>query len=267
MSRHRVKPADVILDLLRGARTQGRTAAYLIETGALFGINENTLRVTLSRLQTRGTIESPARGRYRLTATADPINDFVDRWRLGEARVTPWDGRWLFIHLADPCAKGHWAIDAFGFRPLDSGLNVRPANLNLELADLKQLLCAIGLPDSTMLIEGRSDQDDGAWQSLWPCAEISREYRAMTDRLGASAARLDRMDLDTARIETFQLGGEAIHLLAKDPLLPSEFVDTSARHMLWQTLRDYDIAGQRIWATGKKDHESSLPIPRLANEV
>ena len=89
----------------------------------------------------------------------------------------------------------------------------------------------------------------------------------MTRRLKESAAQLDAMDQEAARIETFQLGGEAIHLLAKDPLLPSEFVDTEAREALWRTLRDYDVAGQRIWATSKKDQSSSLPIPRLANEA
>ena len=267
MSRQRVKPADVLLDLLRGARAQGRTAAYLIETGALFGINENTLRVTLSRLQARGTIESPERGRYRLTTTADPINEFVDRWRLGESRVKPWDGRWLFVHLAEPSNRSRWALDALGFRLLRPGLSVRPANLNLDREQLKRLMCSIGLPASALLIEGETDSEDGAWRALWACDEISDEYRSMTRRLKESAAQLDAMDQEAARIETFQLGGEAIHLLAKDPLLPSEFVDTEAREALWRTLRDYDVAGQRIWATSKKDQSSSLPIPRLANEA
>jgi DNA-binding transcriptional regulator PaaX len=72
------------MDMLRGAPASGRRVAYLIETGSLFGFPENTVRVTLSRLQARGLIESPERGRYKLAPTADPVNEFVERWRLGE---------------------------------------------------------------------------------------------------------------------------------------------------------------------------------------
>ena len=90
MSRTRTRPGDVILDLLRSARGRRQSASSLIERGALFGFSENTIRVTLSRLMSRGRIESPRRGEYRLSPETDALNDFVERWRLGEDRIRPW---------------------------------------------------------------------------------------------------------------------------------------------------------------------------------
>ncbi len=102
MARARTRPGDVILDLLRSARGRRQSVSALVERGALFGFSENTIRVTLSRLMSRGRIESPGRGEYRLSPETDALNDFVERWRLGEDRVRAWQpGHWLLAHLAD----------------------------------------------------------------------------------------------------------------------------------------------------------------------
>ncbi|MDZ7686030.1 MAG: hypothetical protein U5O39_14265 [Gammaproteobacteria bacterium] len=267
MTRHRAKAGDVLLDLLRGAGAEARTAAYLIENGELFGFTENTVRVTLSRLQSRGVIESPARGCYRLAQTADPVNEFVERWRLGEHRVRPWNGRdWLFVHTTDESGRSRWAMEAAGLRQVRSKLFVRPDNLNLSLEALEDLLERIGLEKSALFIAGEPAGDSASgWMKLWPCDMLSAEYRTMADRLAASLERLPSLDTETARIETFRVGGEGIHLLAKDPLLPAPFVDIEARRRLWSTMCEYDARGREIWAVSRRDKDSSLPIPRLAN--
>ena len=117
MPGHREKPADILLDLLRGAKHEGRRTAQLIESAALFGIQENTVRVTLSRLNSRGLVVSPSRGRYRLAEAADPINVFVERWREGENRIRPWEHRqWLLCHPGSDDDRTAWSLDALGFR-------------------------------------------------------------------------------------------------------------------------------------------------------
>lgn len=267
MSRQRAKAGDVLLDLLRGAGAAGREAAYLIENGELFGFTENTVRVTLSRLQARGVIESPARGRYRLAQTADPVNEFVERWRLGESRVRAWNGRdWLFVHAAGESGRGRWALEAAGLRELQGGLFVRPDNLDLALEALEDLLKRIGLSQQALFVAGEPAGDSSSdWMTLWPCDVLSADYRTMTDRLTGSLERLASLDIETARVETFRIGGEGIHLLAKDPLLPAPFVDIEARRRLWSTMCEYDARGREIWAASRKDEDGSLPIPRLAN--
>ena len=66
-------------------------------------------------------------------------------------------------------------------------------------------------------------------------------------------------------MESFRLGGEGIHVLAKDPLLPQELIDTALRANLWQTMIDYDRLGREIWSGGKREGGASMPVPGLAN--
>lgn len=268
MSRDRNRPSDVILDLLRGAPGAGRSASYLIDSGKLFGFSDNIIRVNLSRLQRRGLIESPARGQYRLAPTADPLNTFVERWRLGEDRVRPWTPHcWLLMsdrHSTEPHTASAWALDALGFRRIAPNLQVRPDNLALGLDELKQLAASIGVPKDMILLCSTT-RDDKDWPSLWDSKSIDRDYASMIRRLEDSRSALADMSLEDARLETFKLGGAAIHLLAKDPLLPDSFVDTRARLTLWQVLLDYDTAGKRIWANSRKERDGGLPVPRLPN--
>lgn len=272
MTRNRARPADYLLDMMRGAGETGRSAAYLVETGRLFGFSDNIVRVTLSRLQARGVIESPSRGQYRLAETADPLNEFVERWRLGEARVRPWDGStWVIVHQPEASERGPWALDAIGFRPVDAGLFARPDNLSMTAEASRELLVSIGLPTTSLFVLGAPiGGQANDWPSRWDGNALNREYEDMTRRLEESASRLAGLDVDTARIETFRLGGEGIHLLAKDPLLPATFVDVGARERLWAAMNDYDAAGKAIWAASDRDNDidedNGLPIPRLASE-
>jgi phenylacetic acid degradation operon negative regulatory protein len=48
-------------------------------------------------------------------------------------------------------------------------------------------------------------------------------------------------------VECFTLGGQAIRLLAFDPLLPAPIVDEGQRRSLVEAMRRYDRAGRRTW--------------------
>ena len=72
------------------------------------------------------------------------------------------------------------------------------------------------------------------------------------------------MSRDDARLETFRLGGEVIHALAKDPLLPGELVETGARAGLWHAMLDYDARGKAIWASAEGEKPGTMPVPQLA---
>jgi len=267
MSRERTRPSDVILDLLHSARGRSQAASALIESGALFGFSENTIRVTLSRLMARGRIESPHRGLYRLSPETGALNDFVERWRLGERRVRPWDGeRWVFAHATAPVPASVWALDALGFRPVRDGLFARPDNLALEAAELRDLAASIGLADEVLLLAGSAlDGADAAdWFQAWAPEALNADYRDALARLEASAASLDALPDDAARLECFRLGGEMIHRLAKDPLLPEAVVDSDARAALWRATLDYDRQGKDIWGRANHGELKHMPHPQLA---
>jgi len=263
----RTRPSDTLLDLLRGAGRRGRSARSLIAVAEQFGLGENTVRVTLSRLVARGVVESPDRGRYRLTARTDSLNEFVERWRLGESRVRPWAPReWLFAHRADDVRDDAWALEALGFREVRAGLHARPDNLTLTLDELRCLGTGIGLAPRTLLVAGRlpGETDASPWRESWDPAALNGGYATMVERLRSSGARLPQLPLAGARLESFRLGGEAIHLLAKDPLLPDGFVDVAARAALWREMVAYEAIGTVAWAGAFHEPTDSMPIPQLA---
>ncbi|MCB1683881.1 MAG: hypothetical protein R3E82_01920 [Pseudomonadales bacterium] len=279
MSRERSRPSDVILDMLRSARSRRRSVQSLIAAGRLFDLTENTMRVTLSRLMARGIIESPARGLYRLADTTDALNDFVERWRLGDKRMRPWtSGHWLFAHQAPASGTSNpatgdtgsslWALDALGFREVQTGLHVRPDNLNLTLAGLRELARSIGLAGTTLLFCGTPETGAAEkWPELWNPRQLDRDYGNALERLEASTARLPALPQEAACLECFSLGGEMIHRLAKDPLLPEQFVNASARTRLWRRMLDYDALGKEIWTRGRQGAMDRMPHPKLASGV
>ena len=59
-------PKSLILNLMRAAEGRPVTAADAVTSAALFGIRENSVRVTLVRLAAAGMIESAGRGTYKL---------------------------------------------------------------------------------------------------------------------------------------------------------------------------------------------------------
>jgi phenylacetic acid degradation operon negative regulatory protein len=265
MSRQRTKPSSVVLDMLRSARSRRRTVRSLIDAGALFGFSENTMRVTLSRLNARGLIESPERGLYRLTEQTDALNDFVERWRLGEARVREWQpGTWVLAHVQGDLAASAWALDALGFREIRTALYARPDNLALSHAELRTLAESIGLKPSVLLMAGTPEGEGvSEWVKAWHPTRLEDDYADALERLDASAKRLPSLSRTEAMLECFTLGGEMIHRLAKDPLLPGEFVDCAARGALGQAMLDYDQLGKRIWAAGKDDTLRHMPRPQM----
>ena len=255
------------MDMLRSARTRQRSARSLIAAGALFGHTENTMRVNLSRLTARGLIVCPRRGLYSLARQTDSLNDFVERWRLGEGRIRPWTGgNWLFAHVEAAGKASSWALDALGFRAVREGLYARPDNLNLSTEVLHELAAGIGMSSEVLLLcsNGVPDALARRWFPAWQPAALNARYHDGLARLAESTRRLRSLPPDEARLESFALGGTVIHQLAKDPLLPDSQVEVSARRALWQAMLSYDALGQEIWAEGKTDNLLHMPRPQLA---
>lgn len=260
-----MKPSSVILDLLRTYPPQkGTGVKTIMATGAMFGFNENLMRVNLSRLVSKGVVENFRRGHYRLTNHTDPLNDFVESWRLGEARIRDWDGHsWLLLHHdIAPSDKRDWALDAMGFRPISESLWLRPDNLALVQGELEQRLIVLGVENTCLLAGGcnvaRRWQE--AFEAHFDFPAMAARYAHHLESLKVSLARLESMPIEKALKESFLLGGEVVHLLAKDPLLPAEYIDTTTRESLWRTMLDYDTKGREIWGKRGREQPNTMPI-------
>ena len=126
----------LIMNLLVAAVDWPLTARNAISAGALFGVSESSIRVTLNRLTTEGLIETRERGVYQLTPYARAMADDVRGWRHALKQLKSWKGHWVGVQTAhlgrsDRAAlrRRERALDLSGFRELERGLHIRPDNL------------------------------------------------------------------------------------------------------------------------------------------
>ena len=253
-----MKPANLVLDLLRTYGRKGTCVRGLMDTARMFKITDNAMRVTLSRLVGRGLIEKVSRGHYRLAEGSDPINDFVEEWRLGERRRRNWqEHRFLIAHSGTLREKDTWVLHATGFREFRAGLWLRPDNLIRQGDTLQAWLRNLGLSDGCLMAEKAElgSDDEQRLVASYDIEALNRQYLALTRSLETSADRLSSLPGAAAMKESFTLGGRALQVLAKDPCLPTEIQNPAGRRRLWQIMLDYDELGRRVWA----DTPDTLP--------
>lgn len=250
-------PKNVIVDLLRMTRQHSVSSKSLIDTGSLFGFNANAIRVTLTRLVSNGVLESDARGMYRLAKKTDPISSYIENWRLGEERRIPWNGNaWLACHLPKKPQRSARsnslkALNFLGFREGLDNVWVRPANLHYSFQEIDKLLTHLGVETAATLmqVDNISSKVSKRWQhQLWNTKALSFGYREGLEKIEASLKNLPNLNSKEAMAESFIVGGEAIHILAKDPLLPDEIFETHERDELHRAMLNYDEVGREIWA-------------------
>ena len=175
----------------------------------------------------------------------------------------PWSGAWIGVFDAsvprsDRAAlrRHERAMRLRGFRELQGGLWIRPANLRDSVAELREHLRALGLHPAALVV-GLHDLDDDARAkatSLWDTAAMLATYRALTDELLASKSKLERLPLDTAAAESMVLGRDVIRHINLDPVLPEELMPHRALTNLIRTMTDYDQQARQIWRRFMRAH-------------
>jgi len=252
----KAEPRPLILNLLLGAAGRRLAAREAVAACALFGIRENSVRVTLARLSAAGLVEAVDRGEYRLGPGAASLADDVSTWRDAERRVRDWNGDWLAAHVGDLGRSDRAvlrararALELLGLRELDRGLYLRPDNLAGGVAAVRARLLALGLePEAAVFVaRGFDAARERRAVALWDGRALTRAYRDTHGRLDAWLARADSLALDTAARESFLLGNDAIRQLVFDPLLPAPLVDVDARRAFADAVARFDAAGHAIW--------------------
>jgi phenylacetic acid degradation operon negative regulatory protein len=257
-------PKSLTLDLLSTLAGGTMPVGALVEAAALFGIQENALRVALARLLAAGQVERDERGRYRLGAQAAPIDRRVTSWRRAGERVRPWDESWLGVHTAGlaprpaerQLRRRARALRFLGFEPLAPGLAVRPDNLRGGVEAVREELRGLGLEAGALVFElGALDPaTDARARGLWDVTALCGGYRQSLADLAASERSLQLASETQAMVESYLLGGRVIRQLVLDPLLPEPIVPTAERDALVEALRRYDRLGRACWAAFLERH-------------
>jgi phenylacetic acid degradation operon negative regulatory protein len=251
-------PKGLVLDLLSTVRSGSMPVRALVAAGGLFGIDDNRLRVALTRLLADGLVERDQRGAYRLQRSRG-VSALVTGWRRIEDRMTRWNGRWLALLPGNAASttsaarttnrQGDRALRLLGFERLQHGLAIRPANLAESPAATRARLIDLGMrPDCGIaLLDDFDEATERRARLLWDTSSLRRDYGRAIARLDTSRQRLPRLPEARAMVESFRLGGTVIRQIVRDPLLPPPLVPAGELAALVRAMRAYDSAGRTCW--------------------
>jgi phenylacetic acid degradation operon negative regulatory protein len=260
---------SLTLDLLSTLRSGSMPVRALVAAAELFGIEENSLRVSLARLYAAGSVDRDERGRYRLARTETPLKQQVLGWRGLERRIVDaWSGDWVAVIGApqgrrSPARRSSRALELLGMRALRPGLHVRPDNLVGGVDALRTRYAGLCEPTRSESQSGGGEEmsppvvarladvvelDARRARALWNAERLERDYATLLETLYDSERRLDALPPAEAMVESFLVGGRVLRALNVDPLLPAPIVDVAARRALVEAMLRYDRAGRAKWS-------------------
>lgn len=247
----------LILNLLGVAEKGVLSVGEAVRACALFGISENSVRVTLARLTQADLVEIVERGAYRLGPDWRRIGEDIAAWRTIEERLAPWTGQWIAVSTGGLPRSDRKvlrararALSMLGMRELDHGLYIRPDNFVGGVGAVRDRLTGLGLGEDAAVF--RAVDFDQLRQKraigLWESEVLAAGYRDGVARLDKWLRGAAKLPLDVAARESFLLGDDAIRRIIFDPMLPAPLVDQTARHTFVDAVKRFDDGGRRIWA-------------------
>lgn len=224
----------MVASTLLGTEPPRLPVAFLVRTGALFGLSDGAVRTALSRMVAAGEASTDGDGWYRLTGALAARQDLQRSSRL--ARTVEWSGRWRMAVVvggarsASDRAQLRRAMRQLRMAELRDGVWLRPDNLarpesspagDADPVDGRAVAVEqcqwFGVePELTL---ARSDAELAAelWDlPAWAAAatELRRDMHLLVDRLDAGEP--------SALAEGFVLSAAVLRHFLADPLLPRE---------------------------------------------
>jgi len=244
---------SVLASALLGTEPPVLPVARLVALASLFGVNEGSARVALSRMAAAGEVTAE-NGAYRL---AGHLLDRQARQRVSRTpRLRAWRGEWTMVAVT---AGRRAAADRSAFRAalgrarlaeLREGLWLRPANLDVDVAPDVEAV--------TTRFTGRPDGDAAALAAtLWDLSGWATRAGELREELGVLAPALDAGDT-AALAPGFVVSAAVLRHLQADPLLPSELLP---RQWPGQPLRtEYDRWDAAYRRTLAAWHHAQTPV-------
>jgi len=206
---------SVLASTLLGADPPELPVSHLVYVADLFGINENSARVALSRMAASGEVVTSGSGRYRLVGR---LLERQQRQLLSRAgRTGKWSGSWHMVALtttatADVRGQRRRSLTAARLAELRQGLWLRPDNLALELgSDLRQ--------EATVFSARPEVEPAKLAATLWDLSSWASEARRLLREL-REATPHGRDDLAPG----FVVSAAVLRHFQADPLLPLELL-------------------------------------------
>lgn len=252
----KVQPKHLLLELLLASGDDALPVSHAVAAGAVFGISENHVRVTLARLAAQGMAQATERGAWRLGPAAHRLAQDVANWRRAGARLRPWNGQYVGVYCgvlprSERAAnrQRERALHLLGFAELQRDFYLRPDNIEPDIAAIRLRLHALGLEERALVCacSGFDAATEAAIDALWNGVALNQGYRATQERLQRWLDGAARLPIDQAARESFFLGGAAIRQLVYDPLLPEPMVDGALRAAFIDSVHAFDAAGRAIW--------------------
>lgn len=246
----------LLLKLLGSRENIQMNASAAVRVGALFGISENNIRVTLTRLQSMQLITPVERGFYQLGSSGVRFAKEIHQWRDDETHLVPWHHNWVVAqtNLLPKSDKkqqrtNERALKLMGMKRLACDIFVRPNNISGGASEVRNKLYALGLSNKVMVFNA-SDFDkktQSKAMGLWSYLNLESLYEEGCKEIEQSLARLPSLTLEEATKESYVIGDRALYHLVFDPLLPSPLVNVQMRERYRELVKHYDDVGAEIW--------------------
>lgn len=240
---------SVIASTLLGMRPPRLPTAILVRSCALFGINEGTTRVAISRMVAAGELIADDGG-YHLTGPLLDRQERQDESRL--ARAGRWSGAWtLAVVMAER-------------RPPAARQALREAARQLRLAELREgvwlrpdNLAPGRLPAARATVEAQcrsftgelveSDDPSALAATLWDLDGWAARATELRERIATLVDALASGDLD-ALAPGFLASAAVLRHFQADPLLPAELLPPDWPGAALRADYDrYDAAFKQVW--------------------
>ncbi len=249
-------PRLLLLRLLTVADENTLTVTEAIKAGSVFGMTENSIRVTMARLTQADLAETVGPATYRLGPKAQKLGDDVASWHTADKKTIKSDGSWIAVTTGGMPRSDRKilrarvrALSLLGFRELDKGLYLRPNNLLGGVDMVRTRLLNLGLEEEAAVFKAENFDNNRQEKALtlWSDMELSKHYREMSYKLNKWLDDRDDLKDNIALREVFMLGDEGIRSVIFDPLLPHPLVDEAARQQYFNTVRRFNNEGRRLW--------------------
>jgi len=246
----------LLLKLLGSRENIEMNAATAVRVGALFGISENNVRVTLNRLHSSNLLTLVERGYYQLGPAGKQFAREINQWRHAESLLSDWDGSWIAVQTSslaksDKKQQRHnaRALKLLGMEKLIDDMYIRPNNLKTPLNETRQKLHNVGLAEKALVFAARDfdELNNVKANRLWQSKNLESLYRSGIDELERCLDSLSTLSLEDALITSYEVGDRAIHRVVFDPLLPSPLVDVALRQRYSELVKHFDDVGTQIW--------------------
>ncbi len=246
----------LLLKLLGSRDNIQMNAGAAVRVGALFGISENNIRVTLTRLQSAQLITLVERGYYKLGDKGMRFAREIHQWREDENGLVPWQNDWVVAQTSTfpksdkkQLRTNERALKLVGMRKLVNDTYIRPNNFVGGTIEIRNKLHTLGL-SSKALVFSASDFDNKTQSKamgLWRHLNLETLYEEGCNEIEVSLARLPSLSLEDATKESYVIGDRALYHLVFDPLLPAPLVDVTMRERYRNLVKRYDDVGAQIW--------------------